>query len=185
MDRRIRDLDALGLLALSMVLFYALWSQIVENELPCPLCLLQRLGFVGVMAGLFLNLMLGPKPVHYGLASLAALFGIAAALRQTALHIIPGSGVYGAPLLGLHFYVWAFIVFFVIIFGLIVISSYSGQYTKEATFVPFKRQSILCKYAVVVSITVVVLNMLTTFAVCGPLVCADNPTDYWLFSDGS
>jgi len=185
MDLRFRDLNALGLLCLSGVLLYALWSQIWDNELPCPLCLLQRLGFVGVMAGLLLNLVFGPKPAHYGFAILAALFGMAGALRQTALHVIPGSGVYGPPLLGLHFYVWAFILFFIIIFVLAVIASFNGQYAKTRAFISFNHQSMLGKFSLIATIGVVALNALSTFAECGPLVCPDNPTGYWLFSKAS
>jgi len=185
MDQRFRNLNALGLLTLSGVLLYALWSQIIDNELPCPLCLLQRLGFVGVMAGLLLNLTFGPRPAHYGLANLAALFGMAAALRQTALHIVPASDVYGPPLFGLHFYVWAFIAFFIILFALSVISSFKAQYVKYTAFVPFKQQNTLCRFALAITVGVVSLNVLSTFAECGPLACPDNPTGYWLFSSGT
>ena len=42
---------------------------------------------------------------------LAALFGMAVAGRQILLHITPGTGSYGAPLFGLHFYTWSFLLF--------------------------------------------------------------------------
>ncbi len=42
-----RTLNAVGLLAISAVLAVAFFDQLVFGDLPCPLCLLQRAGFVG------------------------------------------------------------------------------------------------------------------------------------------
>ena len=39
-------LNALALLAISIVLLFAFYAQFAYGELPCPLCLLQRAGFV-------------------------------------------------------------------------------------------------------------------------------------------
>jgi disulfide bond formation protein DsbB len=63
-----RQLNALGMLAISAMLTYAFASQFLEQELPCPLCLLQRVGFVAVSIGLLLNVTHGPQPAHYGFA---------------------------------------------------------------------------------------------------------------------
>jgi disulfide bond formation protein DsbB len=37
-------LNALGLLAVSVVLLFAFMDQLVYGDLPCPLCILQRAG---------------------------------------------------------------------------------------------------------------------------------------------
>ena len=37
-----RRLNAIGMLLVSVVLLSAFYGQLVEGELPCPLCLLQR-----------------------------------------------------------------------------------------------------------------------------------------------
>ncbi len=79
------------------------------GELPCPLCLLQRIDFIALGRGLLLNMRFGPSPLHYGLVIAAALFGAAAAGRQVLLHIVPGSGAYGSPLFGLHLYTWSLV----------------------------------------------------------------------------
>lgn len=179
-DSFYRNLNALGLLALVSVLSYAEYAQLIQHELPCPLCLLQRMGFVGVMFGLFLNVIYGSRPLHYSLSVLAAVFGAATALRQISLHVIPGTPGYGAPFMGYHFYTWAFIVFVVIITGLAVVSSFANQYG-ERKFRGFGDQAALAKIAIVTSLFIVLANALVTFAECGPLVCPDNPTDYWLF----
>jgi hypothetical protein len=47
----------------------------------------------------------------YGLSVLAAIVGAAISGRQILLHILPSDPGYGAPILNLHLYTWAFIVF--------------------------------------------------------------------------
>src|SRR5258708_15655773 len=96
--------NALGTLGLALILLIAFGFQFGRNELPCPLCLLQRLAFVLCGFGFLLNLRFGSQPAHYGLTLLAALFGLAAAGRHLLLHIVPGTGTYGSALLGLPSY---------------------------------------------------------------------------------
>ncbi|MEO2032220.1 MAG: disulfide bond formation protein B [Planctomycetaceae bacterium] len=45
-------------LAISVVLLGAFWIQLVGGEYPCPLCLLQRMGFFAAGFGIALNLVL-------------------------------------------------------------------------------------------------------------------------------
>jgi disulfide bond formation protein DsbB len=45
-------LNALGLLAVSVVLLFAFVDQLVYGDLPCPLCILQRAGLVAAGFGL-------------------------------------------------------------------------------------------------------------------------------------
>lgn len=182
MDVQFRNLNALGLIAISLVMAYAEYSQLFQHELPCPLCLLQRIGFVAVMFSLLLNVIYGSKLLHYNLTIIAALFGAAVALRQISLHVIPGTPGYGAPFLGYHFYTWAFIVFSIIILVVAIISSFSSQYDSDG-FVTFWQQPAVAKIAIVLCLLMVAINVIVTFAECGPLVCPDNPTNYWLFSN--
>lgn len=176
-----RKLNAIGMLAVSAVLAMAFYSQFTQNELPCPLCLLQRVATVAVLCGLMLNVVKGPKPDHYSIMIIGAFFGCAVSLRQISLHIVPGSGSYGAPFLGMHYYTWAFLVFALIIFGTAIIAAYSTQYHKQK-FIAFREQSVIAKVAIVVAVLFVAMNALVTFAECGPLQCPDNPTSYWLFN---
>ncbi len=114
-------LTAAGLAGLIAVLVVAYADQFAGHDLPCPLCLLQRVALVGVAYGLLLNLRYGPQPQGYAIMLLAALFGMGVAGRQVLLHIVPGSGAYGAPLLGLHLYTWSFILFALVILGTAVL----------------------------------------------------------------
>ncbi|QFI38507.1 disulfide bond formation protein B [Moritella marina ATCC 15381] len=175
-----RQLNALGALALSIVLGYAFYSQIVEDILACPLCLLQRVGFIAVLFGLFCNVIFGPRMVHYSGMIISAIFGAAVALRQMSLHVIPGTPGYGAPFLGMHFYTWAFITFVIIIFGTAIMMAFSAQYEK-VKYIPFSMQGNIAKIAIIMVLLVTAANMLNAFAECGPFECPGDPVSYWLF----
>jgi disulfide bond formation protein DsbB len=174
-----RKLNAVGMLAVCTVLTMAFYSQFAQHELPCPLCLLQRVAFVALLCGLMLNVVMGPKPNHYSIMIISAFFGAAVALRQVSLHVIPGSGSYGAPFLGMHYYTWAFIVFAIAILGTAIIAAYQTQYHKPR-YIPFREQHGIAKVAIIVAMVIVGMNAIATFVECGPLQCPDNPISYWL-----
>ncbi|MEU8894057.1 disulfide bond formation protein B [Streptomyces sp. NPDC048442] len=93
--------------------------QFIGWDYPCPLCMVQRVfmllaalgagtivrkGLTGTLTGR--DYMMG-----WGLALVACIGGGFTAWRQTMLHILPDDKGYGAPVLGLHMYVWAWILF--------------------------------------------------------------------------
>src|SRR2546423_5241175 len=104
-------LNALGLYAIALVLLVAFGAQFVLHELPCPLCLLQRIQFAMLAVGSILNVRFGPRPSHYAVSLLTAAAGAAFAARQILLHVMPGDPGYGSALLGYHYYTWALICF--------------------------------------------------------------------------
>ncbi|MDA7966536.1 disulfide bond formation protein B [Ruegeria sp.] len=178
-----RTLNALGMLAVSLVLTLAYVYQLTLYELPCPLCLLQRVGFVMVGVGLGLNLLYGARPQHYALMLLAALFGGSVAVRQILLHIVPGTGHYGSPVLGLHYYTWAAICFFLILLGTAVMLMFDRQYTDGTRSGPRFGGNKLAKVAFFIMLGLAVLNAGTTLLECGPGICADPPTSYKLIDE--
>jgi disulfide bond formation protein DsbB len=104
-------LNTLSLYALSLILAAAFAAQLLLHELPCPLCLLQRVLFATLAIGPILNIRWGPRPSHYALSLLAAVAGMMVSTRQILLHILPGDAGYGSALLGYHYYTWALIGF--------------------------------------------------------------------------
>src|SRR5216684_3430866 len=64
-------LNALSLYAVALVLAAAFAAQLLLHELPCPLCLLQRIQFAVLAIGPILNVRWGPRPSHYPLALLS------------------------------------------------------------------------------------------------------------------
>jgi disulfide bond formation protein DsbB len=175
-----RTLNAIGMLAICLVLILALFYQLVLYELPCPLCLLQRVGFVAVGFGLGLNLLYGAQPRNYALMLLAAAFGVSVSIRQILLHIVPGTGHYGSPVLGLHFYTWAGIAFFLIILGTSILLLSEGQYkaAEPEETEPRFGGNVLAKSAFLLMLALAVINAISTLLECGPGICADPPTSY-------
>src|SRR3954467_7642566 len=104
-------LNALSLYGVALVLAAAYAAQFMLQELPCPLCLLQRILFAALAVGPILNIRFGPRPSHYAMSLLAAAAGAAFSTRQILLHILPGDAGYGSALLGLHYYSWALVGF--------------------------------------------------------------------------
>jgi disulfide bond formation protein DsbB len=169
-------LNAFGLLAVGGVLGFAFADQIFFRDLPCPLCLLQRVGLMLAGFGLALNLRFGARPGHYGLMIIAAVAGGAVSVRQILLHIVPGSGSYGNAFLELHFYTWALIVFVLIVLGAAVMLLFDGQFEKSAP-ASGKLQG-LSLFAFAVFALLVVANGAATFLECGLGLCPDDPTRY-------
>jgi disulfide bond formation protein DsbB len=171
-------LNALGLLAIVGILAFAFADQIIYGDLPCPLCILQRAGFVAAGFGLALNLRFGPRPSHYAMTMLGAVTGGSISLRQIALHVVPGSGSYGNAFLGLHFYTWAFILFGLIVIGTAVMLLFDRQFGDAGkASVPLAGLTM----AVVGLFAVLTLgNGVSTLLECGMGLCPDNPTDYLL-----
>lgn len=171
------SLNAAALAGLIVVLVVAYADQFAGHDLPCPLCLLQRVAIAGVAFGLLLNLRYGPQPSSYGIMLLGALFGMAVAGRQVLLHVVPGTGSYGAPLLGLHLYTWSFMLFALVILGTAVLLLLPPAMS-PARALPLRVQHGLAWTA----IGLTALNAVTTFLQCGPLECPDNPVQYWAFA---
>jgi disulfide bond formation protein DsbB len=175
-----RTLNALGLLAVCLVLILAYLYQFMLYELPCPLCLLQRVGFVAVGFGLGLNLLYGARPRNYALVLIAAIFGISVSIRQILLHIVPGTGHYGSAVLGLHYYTWAGICFFLIILGTAIMLLSEGQYRTAGApqNEPRFGNNMLARIAFVLMLGLALANAVSTLLECGPGICADPPTSY-------
>jgi hypothetical protein len=176
-------LNALGLLAIVGVLAFAFVDQVIHGDLPCPLCLLQRAGFVLAGFGLALNLACGPRASHYGVVILGAAAGGAVALRQVLLHIVPGTGTYGEPFLGLHFYSWAALLFGLIIVGTAVLLLFDGGFSRsdDRPGGQSPGPGRLGLLALVLFTLMVLANILSTALECGIGLCPDNPTNYeWL-----
>ena len=181
-----RNLNALGLLAICLVLAMTFYDQLAHSDLPCPLCLLQRLGFVAVGFGLCLNVIHGPRPRHYALMLIAALFGISVSGRQILLHIVPGTGSYGEPFLGLHFYTWAFVCFFLVLLGTAIMLLSEGQYRTEGRVPPARFGGrLLPKAAFALMVLLAAANAISALLECGPGVCDDDPATYKLLEEAA
>lgn len=175
---RARLLNALGVLAISAVLTYAFFDQIAYGDLPCPLCILQRVGFVGVGLGLALNVKFGPRPSHYAVCILSAMAGGLVSSRQVLLHIVPGTGTYGDAFFGLHFYTWALTLYIVIAAGCAVLLLFDRQFdTPPAASTKLTGLS-LAAFLLIGALALG--NGISTVLECGGGLCPDDPAGYQL-----
>jgi disulfide bond formation protein DsbB len=176
-------LNALGLYAIALVLAAAFGAQLILDELPCPLCLLQRIQFALLAIGPILNVRFGPRPSHYALSLLVAAAGAAFAMRQILLHIMPGDPGYGSALLGYHYYTWAFIGFAVAIVLIAAMLLFDRQFADDGA-APAPQVNTFAHGAVWLVIALIALNVVSTLLECGFAACPDNPVAYELLKRG-
>ena len=175
-----REVNILDIMALVVILVGAFYMQFFTHELPCPLCLLQRLGFLMIGLGFILNLRFGIRPLHYGISLLAALFTVAVALRQVLLHIAPeASGVtgYGEALFGLHMYTWS-LLFAV---GFILWIGFHLLFPKQFSKIQLRPAKWLLRLGYIVCVILILfslLNVIFVFLECGIAQCPENPLHY-------
>jgi disulfide bond formation protein DsbB len=170
-------LNALALYSIAAILLGAFYFQITLNELPCPLCLLQRVGFVALAVGPVLTLRFGPRPWHYGLVLIAAMVGAIIAGRHVLLHIMPGDPGYGSVVFGYYFYTWAFVCFAAAMAASAVMLLFDDQFYPTAALpVPGAFE----KGAVFLVLAVTLLNAASAFLECGFGFCPADPVVYEL-----
>lgn len=101
------------------VLVGAFVVQFGQGEFPCPLCVLQRMAMMLCALGPAYVIMKARAgevkatdfATGYGMSVIAAVAGAFISIRQILLHIVPPDPGYGDPVLGLHLYTWALLVF--------------------------------------------------------------------------
>ena len=108
-------LSHLYVLVITAVLGGAFWIQFGLGEFPCPLCILQRMAMILAAMGAAFNLVVGIRIRHFGMSIVASVLGLLISTRQILLHIEPGDSGFGTPILGMHLYTWAWIVFLSVI----------------------------------------------------------------------
>lgn len=107
-----------GVLSTAMFVF-----QFGLGEMPCPLCITQRMGMIASSLGavyIVTQSLRGTLTTSrylsgLGMAILGAIVGGIMSVRQIELHILPGDPGYGTAIMGLHLYTWALISFVVVI----------------------------------------------------------------------
>jgi disulfide bond formation protein DsbB len=115
-QRRLALLNHLYLLGMvtviAAILTAAAIMQYAFGELPCPLCLLQRVAMFGVCFGLLLNLRGPYADRNTGIALAFAILLLVVAERQSLLDIYPRPGheYIGSAVLGLHMPVWSIVI---------------------------------------------------------------------------
>ena len=174
-------LNALALAAVCGSLLEAFYWQIFFDELPCPLCQLQRVALILAGMGMALNIRFGPSAVHYAITQASALGGASASARQILLHIAPGDAGYGSALFGLHFYTWGFIAFVIMmVFCAVMLcidrhqfATPRGQPSSRAQF-----SGSIGMILIGLLFVITAANTVSAVMICQFGSCPDNPTTY-------
>lgn len=166
----VRISHSLLILVLMGVVSAAFYQQFTSQGPPCPLCLLQRLGMIGVATGAWMNLRLGVQIKHYALSLLSGLIGASVSVRQILLHICPGFPVFGYPVLGFGLYTWAFIVFCCSILVLLIL-----LFLYRSTQAAIVKIHWFDKFAFLVLALITIADVVLSLNLCGYGPCADVP----------
>ncbi len=170
-------LNTLGLYGVCAALLVAFYYQLVLFELPCPLCLLQRVGIILIGFGFLFNVRFGIKNFHYATSLIGCVVAGIIGSRQAFLHILPGDSGYGSTFLGMHFYSWTVVasVIGIIAVALMIMLKKDTATVENAApfFLPEKIGAFL--FAVLIA-----ANLVSTVLECGAGQCDDNPTFYQL-----
>lgn len=102
----------LVMLVITGILTAAMTLQYANGELPCPLCLLERVAMLGVCFGIMLNFRRGFSYQNTGFSLLFAIVLLVVSVRQSLLDIYPRPGheYIGSAIFGIHMPVWAIII---------------------------------------------------------------------------
>lgn len=168
--------DSAAIIGICIVLSMAFYYQLSFHELPCALCVFQRMALSLLTFGLILNLTHGNRYKHYLFVILVALLNAAMAITQILLHIVPGTGNYGDAVFSLHMYTWNFVVSIIFILYATICGLITPNETKK------KKINIVAKIAIFLVLALTLANTLNTFVECGPHLCPSDPNSYWLFS---
>jgi disulfide bond formation protein DsbB len=158
----------LMLLALAGVLTVAMAFQYFAREIPCPLCLLQRVAMFGCCFGLIRQLRYGETERGAGIAMTFSVLLLVISVRQTLLDIVPRSGhaYIGSAVFGIHMPVWSVLIAVALLVGFAVRLALFGA----PRAIPEREGSTLRRLTYGLGIYVIVIcaiNVLSVLAQCG------------------
>ena len=187
-------LNFAGMMVMIGILLGAYAYQFSYRDLPCTLCLLQRVAMVGVAFGAAMNVMLRPDPRHYGVCLVSAMFGLAVSIRQSLLHINPyfdtkaaqptleasANPPFGESVMGLNLYVWGVVIFGSVILAVGITQLFRGQFEPRTTEPEWLGR--LASTGVAILFVMAALLTVTTFMECGFGDCPNNGGwNWWIF----
>ena len=164
----------LMMLVIAAILTTAMVLQYGWGELPCPLCLLQRVALFGVCFGIVLTFRCGDSGRNSGLSLLFAIFLLVISVRQSLLDIYPrpGHAYIGSAVFGIHMPVWCVLIALALLIAYAVkLAILDGP---DARAIPIKEFPALARTAQAAGAYVIVLcaiNLISAFVQCGFDAC--------------
>ena len=153
------------------ILTAAMTLQYVNGELPCPLCLLERVAMLGVCFGIMLNFRRGFSYQNTGFSLLFAIVLLVVSVRQSLLDIYPRPGheYIGSAIFGIHMPVWSIII------ALALLSAYAiklailggDEYLREADVGEFPALGRIADILSIYVIALCLINLVSVVLQCG------------------
>lgn len=181
------------------IIFVVGWTAVICGGLgvqfgswdyPCPLCMVQRMfmalaalgAAVIVRKGMTGTIAARDYAMGWGMVVVGCVAGGFASWRQTMLHILPGDPGYGEPVLGLHLYVWAWILFIAAIATVGAVLAFSHSTAAET--IPATPHRLVGLIALWFLGLVLAINLVAVFLLEGlHWFLPDDPSRYQLFYD--
>jgi disulfide bond formation protein DsbB len=169
------------MLTMAAVLTTAMVFQYYGGEIPCPLCLLQRVAMFGVCYGIILHFRHGYSGRNDGVSMLFALFLLIVSARQTLLDIYPrpGHSYIGNAVLGLHMPVWSVVIAVAVLLAFAIkLAVLGGEHLRdrEPSLALGRVARLLCLYVVAICL----INLVSVTFQCGAGAC--HTSEYRLLS---
>jgi disulfide bond formation protein DsbB len=160
-------------LVLAAIQAAALFLQFSAGEIPCPLCLLQRVAMFGVSFGIVRDFREGFSSKNAGLSMIFALFLLIVSVRQTLLDIYPRPGheYIGSAIFGIHMPVWSVLIAVALLIAFALKLALLGEDDK---LTPLRQFPALTRAAGVLSLFIVLLaavNFASVIVQCGADAC--------------
>jgi disulfide bond formation protein DsbB len=165
MDRLILTLM---LAVLAAILTAAMVMQYAMNEIPCPLCLLQRVAMFGCCFGLVVQLRSDNAERGTGIALIFAVLLLVISARQTLLDLFPrpGHDYVGNAVLGIHLPVWSVIIAVALLLGFAIrLALFGGAHDAATTEHDPLRP--IARLLGIYAIAICAINFLSVIAQCG------------------
>ncbi len=160
------------MLTMAAILTTAMVLQYHGGEIPCPLCLLQRVAMFGVCFGIILHFRDGASARNDGFCMLFALLLLIISARQTLLDIFPrpGHDYVGSAVLGLHMPVWSVIIAAAILSAFAIkLAILGGSYTRGQQ--PSQALGRIARLLGLYVIAICLINFVSVIVQCGVHAC--------------
>lgn len=173
LSARIADLALLAILiGLAAIISVAMGFQYIADEIPCQLCLLQRVAMFGICFGIVVHVRNGFDVRNIGMGLVWSFFLLVVSVRQVLINIVarPGHAYPGSAVLGLHMPVWSVVIALVIllVFAAMLAIFDSERLSKAAPSPTLKRIGAITGLYVVALCAV---NLISVILQCGVGAC--------------
>jgi disulfide bond formation protein DsbB len=153
------------------ILTAAMTLQYVKGELPCPLCLLERVAMLGVCFGIMLNFRHGFSYQNTGFSLLFAIVLLVVSVRQSLLDIYPRPGheYIGSAIFGIHMPVWSIIIALALLTAYAIKLAILGgdEYLREADVGEFPAIRSIADILSIYVIAICLINLVSVVLQCG------------------